>query len=164
MTGSAAVRLGLLPKLVIVLGLVMLASGVIWHGVTAETLASTWRRLLDRPSGPVWFRFILQPALAAIAATVDGVKDARAGRPPYFWTMLHHPRKRTPHLREGLTATARLILIGMVMDVVYQCLVLDMFHPGEVVIVPLRLAFVPYVLVRGPITRLARWRIRRAVA
>ena len=121
-----------------------------------------WRRLLDRPSGPVWFRFILQPVMAAIAATVDGVKDARAGRSPYLWTMLHHPHKRTPHLREGLTATARLILIGMVMDVVYQYLVLDTFHPGEAVIVPLVLAFIPYVLVRGPITRLARWWTRPA--
>ena len=164
MTGSLVPRLGFLPKLVIVLALLMLASGFVWHGVTVEVLARAWRQLLDRPSGPVWFRFILQPAAAVAEATIDGIKDARAGASPYLRTMLRHPRKRAGHLREGLTATARLILIGMVMDVVYQLLVLDLFYPAEAVIVALVLAYVPYVLVRGPIARLARWWLHRAVS
>ena len=37
------------------------------------------------------FRFILQPVMAAIFAIRDGMKDARAGRSPYFWTVLHDP-------------------------------------------------------------------------
>ena len=103
------------------------------------------------------FRFILQPAMAAIAAIHDGVKDARTGRSPYFWTIARNPRKRVGRLREGLIATARIILLGLAMDVIYQLLVFKTFYPVEALIVALLLAFVPYLLIRGPVTRVARW-------
>ena len=164
MTALVAVRLGSLPKFVLALALIMIVSGAVWHGITIDVLARAWRQLLDRPNGPVWFRFILQPAAAVVAAATDGIKDARVGRSPYLWTMLRHPRLRTGRLREGTNATARIILIGIVMDVVYQLLVLDLFYPGEAVIVALALAFLPYVLLRGPITRLARWGMLRAIS
>jgi hypothetical protein len=43
------------------------------------------------------------------------------------------------------------------MDVIYQFIEFDTFHPAEAVIIALLLAFVPYVLLRGPIARIARW-------
>ena len=42
------------------------------------------------------------------------------------------------------------------MDVIYQAIVLKTFYPGEAVIVALALAFLPYLLLRGPIARIAR--------
>ncbi len=39
------------------------------------------------------FRFILQPVMAAIAALHDGIKDARLGRSPYFWTVAAPARR-----------------------------------------------------------------------
>jgi hypothetical protein len=47
------------------------------------------------------------------------------------------------------------------MDSAYQLIVLDRFYPGEAVIVAILLAFIPYVLLRGPIARLARPRLAR---
>ena len=44
------------------------------------------------------------------------------------------------------------------MDVIYQLVVLKTFYPGEAVIVAIVLAFVPYLILRGPIARIARWR------
>ena len=38
------------------------------------------------------FRFILQPAMAFIAALRDGVMDARPGRRPYLWALIHGVR------------------------------------------------------------------------
>ena len=38
----------------------------------------------------------------------------------------------------------------------YQYLVLNTFYPGETLVVALLLAFVPYLLLRGPIERVAR--------
>jgi hypothetical protein len=35
--------------------------------------------------------------------------------------------------------------------------VLKTFYPGEAVIVAVALAFFPYLLLRGPIDRIARW-------
>ena len=105
------------------------------------------------------FRFILQSLMAAIAATLDGVKDARVGRAPCLSAIAHNPGERLGHLGEGLTATARIILLGLVMDLIYQILIFKRFYPDEAVIVALLLAFVPYVLIRGPVTRIARrWR------
>ena len=42
--------------------------------------------------------------------------------------------------------------------VVYQIIVARFVYPGEVVIVALLLAIVPYLLVRGLVTRIARTR------
>jgi hypothetical protein len=103
------------------------------------------------------FRFILQPLMAAIAAILDGLKDARTGRSPYFWTLLRNPRERIERLNEGLNATARIILLGLVMDAIYQIIVLKRFYPAEAVIVALLFAFVPYVIIRGPVVRIERW-------
>jgi hypothetical protein len=69
--------------------------------------------------------------------------------------MLGKPRERTRRLNEGLNATARIIL-GLVMDAIYQVIVLRRFYPAEAVIVALLFAFVPYVIIRGPAARVAR--------
>jgi hypothetical protein len=42
------------------------------------------------------------------------------------------------------------------MDVIYQFMVFRWVYPVELVIVVLALAFLPYLLLRGPINRLTR--------
>lgn len=116
-----------------------------------------WNELLARPSGPMSFRFLLQPTMALIAAFKDGLKDARTGRSPYFWTILSDPTNRKSRLREGLAATSRIIILGLVMDTIYQLIAFRAFYPVQAIIVALGLAFVPYLLTRGPIARVARW-------
>ena len=127
-----------------------------------EWLQRIWNDLLARPSGPMAFRFLLQPIMATVLAARDGLQDARTGRSPYFWTVLTQPDKRSGRLREGLAATARVILLGLAMDAIYQLRVLGTFHPLEAVIVALLCAFVPYLLLRGPAARIARWWLRPA--
>ena len=107
------------------------------------------------------FRFVLQPAMAGLAALRDGIRDARTGDAPFLWSVLTNPAARRDRLREGWIATARIILLGLGMDVAYQVIVLDRFYPGEAAIVAILLAFIPYVLLRGPIGRLARRRLAR---
>ena len=65
--------------------------GLLRFGLSAQARQSFWQDILARPGGPMTFRFILQPAMAAIAALVDGIKDARTGRSPYLWTVLTNP-------------------------------------------------------------------------
>jgi hypothetical protein len=78
----------------------------------------------------MWFRFILQPLMAMLAAIHHGVGDARARRSPYFVTVLRNPGEGIGRLCEGLNATARAILLGLIMDVIYQALVLPTFYPN----------------------------------
>jgi hypothetical protein len=59
-------------------------------------------------------------------------------------------------LSEALRATARIILLALGMDAIYQTVVLETFYPGEMVVVALLLALLPYMLLRGPISRIAR--------
>jgi hypothetical protein len=161
MSDAAPQELGILAKLVLLLAVVLLVAGVVWHGVTGEVLRRFWHDLVERPDAPMRFRFILQPLMAAFAAIHDGRQDARTGRSPYFMTVLRNPQERVGRLREGLNATARIILLGLVMDVIYQLIVLKTFYPNEALVIALLLAFVPYVIIRGIVLRVARSRIHR---
>jgi hypothetical protein len=146
----------------LVLGLGVL--GVAWYGITAESLGRLWSDILDRPGGPMTFRFILQPAMAIIAALRDGVHDARLGRRPYLWALLHgvrDPQGRSGRLWEGIIATARIIILGVVMDTIYQWVVFKTFYPVQAAVIAILLAFVPYLLLRGPLERLARHWVAR---
>src|SRR4051794_19743750 len=157
-------ELGRLAKLVLALAVFLIVAGVLWYGVTLENFQRIWRNVIDRPNGPLSFRFILQPSMAAIFAIRDGVRDTRVSRSPFFWTILWSPRERGGRLREGLNATARIILLGLAMDAIYQVLALQTFHPNEALIVALLLAFVPYLLIRGAVTRIAGKSRRGGVA
>lgn len=160
MTDADPQKLGLLARLVIGVAIILIVAGAVWHGITVSTVERFWHDLVERPDGPMRFRFVLQPMMAVIAAIHDGLKDARAGRPPYFMTMLRNPPERVGRLREGLNATARIILLGLAMDVIYQAVVLRTFYPNEALVVALLLAFVPYVIFRGLVVR--AWRSRAA--
>lgn len=116
-----------------------------------------WHDLIDRPSGPMSFRFLLQPTMALIAALKDGIKDGKTGRSPYFWTIVSNPIERRERLREGLASTGRIIVLGLIMDTIYQFIIFKAFRPVEAIIVALALAFVPYLLMRGPVARAYRW-------
>jgi len=145
----------------------LLALGVIWYGVSFENLYRMCEDILDRPGGPMTFRFILQPAMAVIAALRDGVSDARLGRTPYFWGLVHGVRSvegRRGRLWEGIVSTARILILGVVMDTVYQWLVFRTFYPGQAAVISVLLAFLPYLLLRGPFQRIARRWIAQAAS
>jgi hypothetical protein len=116
-----------------------------------------WNNLISRPAGPYGFRFLIQPAMGAIFAIRDGLKDARTGRSPYFWTIMTEPAKRGGRMREGLQATWKIIVLALVLDTIYQLIELRTFHLGEATIVVVLVAIVPYLLIRGPAMRAARW-------
>jgi len=121
-------------------------------------LSRLWADLVARPGGPLEFRLLLQPLVAALLAVRDGVVDAHTGRPPYAWTLLHDPAHRRERLREGVRATFRVVLIGVAIDALYQYKVHGTVYPGEALGIALLLGFVPYLLIRGPTDRIARRR------
>jgi hypothetical protein len=145
-----------LARLVVVLMLAFIVLGLAWYGFSAEVRARIWQNLFDRPGGPMVFRFILQPIMASIAAFRGGLKDARSGQAPFLASILTNPQKRAGRLNEALLATAQIILLGLVMDGIYQFMEFKTFHPAEAVIIALLLGFVPYLILRGLVTRIAR--------
>jgi hypothetical protein len=122
-----------------------------------DLLLRMWTDLLARPGGPLAFRLVLQPLMAVLFAVRDGYKDARTGRSPYFWTLLHDPVRRRGRLVEGVKATVKIVLLGVAIDAAFQLRVLGSFYPGEAFGFALLLGFVPYLLIRGPADRVVRW-------
>jgi hypothetical protein len=151
-SGSAIVQARLAAALI--LGLIVL--GAVWYGISFESLDRLWKDILARPGGPMTFRFILQPGMAAIAAFRDGVEDARVGRAPDILSMLRGFEPRGARLWESVVATARILVLGVVMDSIYQGLVLKTFYPAQAAVIAVLLALVPYLLLRGPFERVAR--------
>jgi hypothetical protein len=126
-----------------------------------DSLSNFWTEIAARPDGAFAFRFYLQPIMATLLALRDGIKDARERDTPYFWTILNNPERRGSLIKEGLHATTRVILLGFAMDAAYQYFVLGSFTPIEMVVVVLVLCFLPYLLMRGAFTRIARAWMRR---
>jgi len=59
-------------------------------------------------------------------------------------------------LQSAWKDVGKVFLLAAVLDVVYQLVALHAIRPLQTLIVALVLALVPYVLLRGPVTRLAR--------
>ncbi len=123
-----------------------------------ELMTRFFGDLINRATGPMMFRFILQPLMAIFYAYRDGSLDARTGRPPYLYTIITEPDQRVDLLRQGFRSVARVITLGVVMDIIFQIIVFRRIYPLELVVTVLLLAFVPYLLFRGPINRLVRRR------
>jgi hypothetical protein len=62
----------------LIVGLIVL--GAVWYGISFVSLDRLWSDILGGPGGPMTFRFILQPAMGAIAALRDGsAQDVLSG-------------------------------------------------------------------------------------
>jgi len=119
--------------------------------------------LAARVGGPMTFRIILQPLMASIFAFRDGLKDAREGRPPYLWTLITDPSQRVDLIRQGWAAVGRVFILAIVMDVIYQLIVVGWIYPFETLTVSILLAVIPYLVIRGPVNRLVRSRQNKEI-
>jgi hypothetical protein len=121
-----------------------------------EMLARIWENLGGRIGGPMKFRLLLQPLMVSIFAVRAGLQDARAGRPPFFWSVLSDARGRSALLRDGWKDIAKIFTMAVLIDMAYQVIVERWVYPLESLIVAIILAVVPYLLLRGPVSRIAR--------
>lgn len=112
--------------------------------------------LIARLDGPLHFRFIFQPLMATILGVVDGVRDARAGNPAYFWAVLSTPKSRGELVKKGWRSVGKVFILAIILDSVYQMEVHSTIYGGELLIVAVALAIVPYLIVRGPVNRIVR--------
>jgi hypothetical protein len=126
-----------------------------------DMIVRAWMNLFGRVGGPMTFRIVLQPMMAALLALIAGLRDAREHRPPYLSTLIRDPTQRADLLRQGWRSIGRVFILAIVMDVIYQWIVMGWIYPLELLIVAIVLAVVPYVLIRGPVNRLASWWFRR---
>jgi hypothetical protein len=114
-----------------------------------------WIDLIAALGGPLTVRLILQPTMSILFAVRDGIRDAREGRPAYFWAIRNNRSERLALLWDGWKALMRVVGLGAVMDATYQIMVFGALRPVELIVVVVLLACVPYLVWRGPANRMA---------
>jgi hypothetical protein len=108
-----------------------------------------------RLTGPGRFRFVLQPLVATVLGIWSGLADARAGRPPYLYGVLFHRDRRGELVRTGFETVVNLLLMGILLDAIFQWVILGVSHPGAALVVGPVLIVLPYSLARALSNRLA---------
>ena len=121
-----------------------------------EALRRGWENLIGRSDGPMTFRLILQPAMAVLLAIRAGLHDAREGQPPFLWTIFSNPGRRRELSRLAWNDVGNVFILALVLDSIYQVMVHSSIYALELLLSATILALVPYVIVRGLVTRLAR--------
>jgi hypothetical protein len=99
---------------------------------------------------------IVQPTVAAFFAIQAGFKDAKPGRVPYGWAVVIDRINRREFLREGWKEVAKVFVVAIVIDCVYQIMEFRWVYFEEALIVAAVLVLLPYLLLRGPANRIAR--------
>jgi hypothetical protein len=102
------------------------------------------------------FRLVLQPLMATFFAIRSGLADARAGKPPFFWSLFSDPAHRRDRIKHGWKSVSTVFIVALVLDCVYQIIERRFVYPGEAIIVAIILAILPYVILCGLVTRFAR--------
>ena len=121
-----------------------------------DMFARGLEQLLGRASGPLHLRLIIMPIVVTTIAIRAGLKDAREREPAFLWGIITARAGWKKRLILAWKDIARIFLIAIVIDVVYQAVVFWAFYPVQTLIVTVICAIVPYILVRGPTTLLTR--------
>ena len=121
-----------------------------------EIFARAWENLNARLIGPMNLWLIIQPTVATILAIRARLRDAHQNRGPFLWAVLWNPAHRRELLQQGWKDIGKVFLLATILDVVYQLIVHRGVYLLELLITAVTLAVIPYVLVRGPISRIAR--------
>ncbi len=127
-----------------------------------DLFARVWENLLQRTEGPMHFRFLIQPAMSLIFAVAAAIRDAKAGTVPYLWRLVYSKGQRKSIAKEAWLHVGKIFIIGACLDIIYQLIVIfgtkteAMFYPLESIIVAFALAIVPYIVLRGPVSRIVK--------
>ena len=119
-----------------------------------DFVTRTFQELVGRAYGPMNIRLVIQPLVASYLAVRAGLRDARAGNPPYLWALAFSTGHRRELLRQGWKDIAKVFFAALALDLVYQIIALHGFRPGQALPMAILLAVIPYLLLRAPVTRL----------
>lgn len=128
--------------------------------MSGHVFSEMWSGLLSRTTGPLKFRFVLQPLMAIVLAVHSGLKDSRDGKPPFFLEFCEDRAERKRLIRECWRSVGRVFILAFALDCIYQVMVLHWIYAVDALMVSFLLAIIPYVIVRGPVNRIATARKR----
>ena len=116
-------------------------------------------RFIDRLTGPMHVRFIVQPVMAIILGIRDGIRDAREGRTPFLQDVCTRPEGRARKLKEALVRLLIPLIVAIVLDAVVQYMLFQRVRVLGAVVVGTVIMGLPYSIARGITNRIASARI-----
>jgi hypothetical protein len=112
-------------------------------------------------SGPGKFRFVVQPLIAVALGLRDGLRDVKEGRPPFLISLLFKREYRKQAWTTGKAALITPFLVAIVMDSIFQIMLLHRWKLGGALAVGVLLIGLPYSALRGFSNRISNIRKRR---
>jgi hypothetical protein len=97
----------------------------------------------------------MQPTVAILLGIRDGRQDARAGRLPYLLGLLTDGPNRREQMRSGFRSVVNLLLMGILLDSIFQWVILGASYPGAALVVGPVLITAPYAVARALANRAA---------
>lgn len=113
-------------------------------------------------SGPGMFggkfqiRLILQPLLAMLLGVRFGIKDAKAGREPFFMSLAHGKGQRGEIVGQAARDAVVPLVVALLIDSILQYMINGRVRPFASVVVGGLLVFLPFLIVRALSNRV--WR------
>jgi len=119
-----------------------------------EIFGQVWNDFVARTTGPMWFRLILQPAVAIIFGVRAGRRNARRKASESQPARTLDAAYRKAMFRQALHDVGFVFLGGVGLDAIFQLIALRTFYPLEALLVGFLLVAVPYQIVRTIVARL----------
>jgi hypothetical protein len=117
-------------------------------------LANVVDNAIARLTGPMSFRFILQPAFAVFLGIRDGLMDAKAGTPPFIADLVFNPGTRKRSLKAAFHRLLTPIIVATVLDAIAQYLIFKHVRPLAALVVGTFVMGLPYAAARGVTNRI----------
>ena len=99
--------------------------------------------------GKFQIRLILQPLIAIFLGLRFGVRDAKAGKQPFFYALVRGDGHRGALLRHAARDAIMPLIVALIIDSILQQLINHRIRPFAAVIVGGILVFLPFLIVRA---------------
>lgn len=105
-------------------------------------------------TGPMKFRFVIQPLVSLYFAIKAVRRFSDTGRIPFFYGLFSDKGIRHELMVESWKDIGKLFIFAIILDVIAQIIILKTVYPLEAILTAVLLSIVPYLLLRGPINRI----------
>ena len=113
-------------------------------------------QMAARVSGPMKFRLVLQPAHGVVLRNPRRAGGCQVGQAAVLLGPCVGLADRVGMLEGGWKDVGKVFILAIVLDVMYQLIVFRFVYPGEALVVAVILAILPYLILRGLVTRMFR--------
>ncbi len=105
--------------------------------------------IIARIAGPMSLRFVFQPLVGLLLGARDGLRDAKAGEPPFIFDLIVNRENRRAKLVSLSKSLSKTIIIAIVLDVIAQYLIFGQVRITGAIAIAIIILIVPYSLARA---------------